>query len=117
MPAKALEFRQGIFDFMADKSLSEAARASLYISSPGSRVTRAANGKDKGGSHGEDRKAFHTFALRKPSDFTSHLSHWDALTSTQKESIEDGAKRLVEKWPTVFLDFLIKTARAELQNR
>ena len=49
LPPRALEFKQAFFDFMADKTISEAARAVVDGESPGGRLSRAAGGKNQGG--------------------------------------------------------------------
>jgi hypothetical protein len=110
-------FRQGFFDFMADKSISEAARAVVDGESPAHRITRAARGKLDGGSRGEDRKAWHTFIGVKLSDISGHLNHWKSFSASQKESTEEAFTRALEKWPTPLLEHLAKQIKAQLQTR
>jgi hypothetical protein len=117
LPDKALEFRQGVFTFMQDKTLREAAMSALAGESPGHRYTRALAGKTKGGTRGEDRKAWPTFIAEKLSDVSGHLSHWKQFSTGQKEQTEEAFKRAIEKWPTPLLEALAKGLKTELQKR
>lgn len=117
LPPKAMAFRQGVFDFMSDKTLAEAMTAALDGESPAHRITRAAAGKLHGGTRGEDRKAWHTFVAEKLSDVGSHLKHWRSFTADQKTATLEAFTRQVEKWPTPVLEHIKKAAQLELQKR
>lgn len=117
LPQKALQFKQGFFDFLQDKTLAEAARAAVDGESPGSRITRAGAGKAHGGSRGEDRKAWPTFIAKKLSDASSHLEHWPQFTAGQREITQDALRNAFEKWPTGFLEYAQKAIKAELAKR
>lgn len=83
----ALEFRQATFDFMADKTLAQAVREACDGDSPASRITRAANGKDMGGTKGENRKDYPLFVMRKLRDAGGHIGHWETMDVTQRNEV------------------------------
>jgi hypothetical protein len=116
LPERALQFRQGVFDFMRDKTLSEAMVAAIDGESPAHRITRAGAGKMKGGAGG-DRKDWPAFIAEKLSDVTGHLKHWRGMSSTQKESVEETLRRVMERWPTPVLEHVRKVAVYQLTRR
>lgn len=123
-PAPA-EFRQSFFDFLADKSLAEAARAALEGESPAHRLTRAANGKTAGGSRGEDRKDFPVFAGRALSEVLHHIGakvdkkggHWSALSTLGKQQTTEYLRLFLRGLPDDLVDYLQEAARFERSLR
>jgi hypothetical protein len=95
----AKTWRQEMFDFLADSTISEAVSASMAGDSPAHRITRAAAGKQHGGSHGEDRKAFQVFAARKWRSIVNDLSHWDAMSVPARDDWWTEMERHAEKLP------------------
>lgn len=113
LTGKALKFRQAVFEFMADKTLSEALAACSDGESDPKRITLAAGGKRHGGTRGEDRKAFDEFTRRKLKHLTTFFSQH--LSSGQKGEIVAAFNRAVESWPRWLLEALADKCRAELK--
>ena len=91
LPAAARKLHQDVFDFMQDKSLGEAARAAFGGDSAASRITRAANGKTRGGTHdADDRKDWPKFVGVSLKTLNSHVSHWDSMSAVQRAEITSG---------------------------
>ena len=91
LPAQARKLHQDVFDFMQDKSLGEAARAAFGGDSAASRITRAANGKSKGGTHdADDRRDWPKFVGVTLKTLNSHVSHWDSMSAVQRAEITSG---------------------------
>ncbi len=111
------KFRQNVFDFMADKSLAEAARAAIEGESPAHRITRAGNGKVEGGTRGEDRCAWHDFIGERLREICGHLARWRRFSSKQKETTQEHFENAIEKWPTPLLESLAKSIKTVLQRR
>lgn len=110
LPEAALEYRQGVLDFMADHTLGEAARAVFDGESDGKRITLAAGGKKKGGQGG-DRKAFDEFAKTKLKHLTTFLNQ--KLTVNQKAQIVAAFDRSLEQWPRWMIEALAEKCRTE----
>lgn len=89
LPEKARAFRQGVFDFMQDKSLAEAVRAAVDGEDDAHRISRAGLGKKAGGTRGEDRKDWPAFVARKLVEIGGHLSHWEGMSEVQRTEIKD----------------------------
>jgi hypothetical protein len=117
LPDQARSFRQAFFDFMADKTIAEACRAAVEGESPAYRISRAGAGKLAGGSHGEDRKAYHLFIAEKLGDISTHLKSWHKLSAAQREAIEDAFSRSLDAWPSPLLEHLVKHAKLALSRR
>lgn len=83
LPAEALGWKQGWFDFTADKTIKECLNGVLVEGDDDHRIDRAINGKTKGGAGG-DRKDFPLFVAVKLKDMGVHFSHWAGMTETQK---------------------------------
>jgi hypothetical protein len=82
LSADALNFKQGLFQFMADKTIAEAVRASLDGESPAHRISRAANGKLHGGAPDiatdpEARKNFPKFIASNLKKLNGNLAGWE----------------------------------------
>jgi hypothetical protein len=92
LPEAALKYRQDVSNFMADKTLAEACSAALDGESPAHRITRAADGKRKGGAGQPDRKDWPEFVFRKFGELAEHLSHWDRMSAGQKAEILGAVK-------------------------
>lgn len=110
----ALKFQQGVLAFMEDKTLSEAMRAVADGASAGKRVTLAAGGMTKGGTRGEDRKAFDIFTKQKLGNLTTYLGH--KLTVNQKSAIVTAFGAALEVWPRWVLEALAEKCRTELKR-
>lgn len=113
LPAEALEFRQGLLDFMADKSLSEAVASVLDGESPAHRITRASGGKAHGGTRGEDRKAFERFTQEKLKHLTTFFAA--KLHVNQKGAILVEFNGALELWPRWLLEGIADKCRTELK--
>lgn len=113
LSAAALKFRQGIFDFMADKTLTEALTASVDGESEPKRITLAAGGKSKGGTRGEDRKAFDKFTANKLKHLTTFFGH--KLNSNQKGLIIAAFNCALELWPRWLIEAIAEKCRTELK--
>jgi len=113
LPPRALEFRQGLLDFMADKSLSEAVASVLDGESPAHRITRASGGKAHGGTRGEDRKAFEKFTEQKLKHLTTFFGA--KLHVNQKSAILVEFNGALEKWPRWLVEGIADKCRTELK--
>lgn len=79
----AIKFRQDVFDFMADKSLTEALAACVDGESDPKRITLAAGGKKHGGSKGENRKDFPLFISKNMLALNGNLKGWEKWRAKQ----------------------------------
>jgi hypothetical protein len=113
----ALEARQLLFNWMADKTIGECLKGVVVDGDDASRITRAHNGKTKGGSRGEDRKAFDEFIGRKLSDISSHLEHWETFKASQKEATLNHFANALSEWDTVVLEHIQKLLKEEMKKR
>lgn len=113
LSAEALKFRQGVFDFMADKTISEAINAAVDGDSPASRISRAANGKVKGGAGTQDRKEFEKFTATKLRHITTFVTQ--KLSATQRSLITAAFVAAVELWPRWLLEAIADKCRSELK--
>lgn len=89
----AIEFRRAVIEFLADKTLGEATLAAVDGEADGSRITRAAAGREAHRAAGaKERKAFSLYAGTALSDAAASIGarvdkrggHWDALTAAQR---------------------------------
>jgi hypothetical protein len=113
----ARKARQMFFDFTADKTIADCLRDVADGTSPDHRIARAANGKTKGGTRGEDRKAWDEFIRRKLRNIDEHVSHYEKFSGKQIENLEKDLKISVSKWPTAVLDYLGDEIKEELKKR
>ena len=113
LPKAARDFRQSIFDFMADHTLSEALLAVADGESDGKRITLAKGGKAKGGKGSGDRKAFDQFAKTKLQHLTTFFRH--KLNVNQKALIVAAFAAALELWPRWLLEALAEKCRTELK--
>lgn len=116
LPEEAREARQLLFDWMQDNTISEAARGVVVDGDPSSRITRAHNGKTKGGAGG-DRKDYDTFIARKFSDVGSHAKHWDSFSPGQKDKTYGHIANLLSNLPTPLVEAFLKSAKEEMKKR
>ncbi len=108
--------RQLLFDFTTGKTMKECMAAVIVDGEDAHRITRAHNGKTKGGSKGEDRKNFPAFIGEAFKTITAHLKFWKSYTPGQVETTF--AKfACVSKWPTPALAELKKIIGEELKTR
>ena len=111
LPAEALAFRQGLFDFMADRTLNDALNAVVDGESAAKRITLAAGGKKQKGQG--DRKAFEEFTERKLKHLTTFFRA--KLHTNQKAKIVTAFHSALRAWPRWVLEGLEDTCRAELK--
>lgn len=125
LPEGAREARQMLFDWMEDKTIGECLRGCVVDGDDASRITRAHNGKTKGGSRGEDRKDFPKFIGEHVSDVTTLLGgrekdrekRWKGMTPGQREKIQDAFGTAFQNWPTPLLEELGKRIKEEIKQR
>lgn len=85
LPEKCLLFKMSFLRIVEDEAVRSVASKVASGQSPPIALTRAVNGKIKGGTHEFDnRKNFPYFAARALGKFCSHASHYDKLSETQK---------------------------------
>jgi len=85
---EAMRTFQATFNmFLTDKTLTEAAACVLQGTDPDSRITRAANGKRKGGKGG-DRKDFALFIGRKLEGISIHFRFWKNMPEQRRSEIK-----------------------------
>lgn len=126
----ALEFRQSVFGFMADKTLAEAARAAFDGESPAHRISRAAAGKAHGGASDLERdptarKDLAFFAGRAMAEALAHIGarvnkqggHWPTLGEVQKQEARGYLTSFVGGLDQEALNFLWEAVRAEMAQR
>lgn len=123
--AAAREWKQGWFDFTADKTIKECLNGVLVEGDADHRIDRAINGKTKGGSGG-DRKDFPLFVAVKLKDMGVHLGHWKNMTETQKTEAKTALIAAItgdsmnlrkrnfnfELWPDEICDVVAEAIRA-----
>lgn len=112
----ALAARQLLFDFTNDKTIRDCL-AGVVEGDAAHRITRAHNGRTKGGHDGGDRKDFPKFIGVHLSDITSHLKFFKSFTGAMVEIIEAKFKAAIAKWPTSLLETLKKLITDELKTR
>lgn len=117
LPAEAREAQQLVFDFTEGKTMKECLEGVVVDGDEPHRITRAHNGKTKGGSKGENRKDFPKFIANKLSDVSTHLESWDSMTAAQRGEIHDHFERALEAWPTPLLEKLAAQLKKEMQKR
>lgn len=116
LPEKAREARQLYLDFTEGKTLKELREVVVDGEDP-HRITRAHNGRTKGGTKGEDRKDWPTFIGQKLSDVTAHLKHWQSFTPAQTAAAVAKADSAIGQWPTPWLQHLKERITKELKTR
>lgn len=94
---EAMRTFQGTFaKFLEDKTLTEAAAATLTGADDPSRIARAGFGANDGGTNeDDDRKDWPLFVARKFHDISVHLAHWDAMTETQRTETKSAIRAMV----------------------
>lgn len=125
LSADALDLRQSVFAFMADKSLGAAVRAAIGGDSPAHRITRAGNGKLKGGTNIEDRADYPEYIRRALSALSAHLAghgknheaRWaKTMTPLQRQQIMDSFSTAIIKWPTPLIEHLAIITRSSSRS-
>jgi hypothetical protein len=114
--AEQLEARQLYLDFAEGKTLKELREVVVDGEEP-HRITRAHNGRAKGGTKGEDRKDYPKFIGEKLSDVTAHLKHWQSFTPAQKSAANGKADSAIGQWPTEWLHYWKDRITKELKTR
>lgn len=112
-----LEARQLLLDFTKDKTMADCLRAVTVEGDAAHRITRAHNGKSKGGHDGGDRKDFPKFIGVHLSDITAHLKFYKSFTGVMVETIESKFKAAIAKWPSPLLEAIKKLITEELKTR
>jgi hypothetical protein len=121
LPDRALKFKQAWFDFMSDRTLSEATRAVVDGESPESRMTRAAAGKTQGGKGSGDRKDFALHAGLKLAECLHHIGagegrqggHWRAMNYADKQLAREHLRLFMRGLPDDLVDFLGDATKQE----
>jgi len=111
------KYKQMLLDLNANTTLKDAANGVFNEGDEAHRITRAVNGKTKGGAGNVDRKDFPTFIGKKLSDLTTHLHGYQKFTAPQLERTELLFKQNLAKWPSPVLEMLAKQLREELKTR
>lgn len=81
--------------FLIDKTMAEAAAGVAFGGDEAHRVVRAHNGKEQGGTRGENRKDYPAFALSKFHDLGAHFKHWDAMDDTQRTEVKTAVRAFI----------------------
>ena len=115
-PANA-KYKQMLLDLNGNTTLKDAANGVFNEGDEAHRITRAVNGKTKGGKGTVDRKDFPTFIGRKLSDLSTHLRGYQQFSVPQLERTELLFKQNVTKWPSPVLELVAKLVREELKTR
>lgn len=113
----AREAQQLLFDFTRDKTIKDCLAAVVVDGDEPHRITRAANGKTKGGTRGEDRKDFPKFIGVHLSDISAHLKSWSKFTPQQAEEVLLKYGSHFGKCPTTLLGQLKTLITDELKTR
>lgn len=113
----AREAQQLLFAFTADKTIKDCLAAVVVDGDEPHRITRAANGKTKGGTRGEDRKDFPKFIGVHLSDISAHLKSWSKFTPQQAEEVLLKYGSHFGKCPTTLLGQLKTLITDELKTR
>jgi hypothetical protein len=114
LPEQAREYRQAMFDFVDGKTMKDCLAAVLVEGDEVHRVSRAGNGKAKGGTRGEDRKDYATFAARKIAHLTTFLEA--NLDQVQQAKIIASFDAGIQVWPRWLLTAIAKSAASELKR-
>jgi hypothetical protein len=111
---EALEWKQGLFEFMKGKTMKEAVAACAVDGDEPHRITRAYNGKyAKGAGSGGNRKNFPAFTAQKLRHITTFLGH--KLTPVEQGKITASFDAAVQKWPRWMVERLAEMAKRELK--
>jgi hypothetical protein len=113
LPPAARETQQLLFEFIKGKTIKDV----ILEGKDAIAITRAHNGKTKGGTRGEDRKDWPKFIRVELRILSTHLKSWKSYSGSQIESTENHFKVAVEKWPTPVLVSLKKQIGEELKRR
>lgn len=129
-PAQA--YKQILLDLNNNTTLKDAANGVFNEGDEAHRITRAVNGQTKGGAGG-DRKDFPLFIARKLDDIGTHLSHWSAMTTTQRTECMTAIRNAMlghkttlngrhdvfnsKLWPDDFVRALVEAGKEHLKTR
>jgi hypothetical protein len=80
----AQQYRQELLGLNNHTTLKDAASGVFNEGDEAHRITRAANGKLKGGRGETDRRDFALFTARKLNHLGSHLRHWSRMPAAQR---------------------------------
>lgn len=116
LPAAAQEAQQLLLDFCAEKTIKDCLAAVIVDGDPAHRITRAHNGRTKGGTRGEDRKNFPEFVGRKLKEVSTHLQSWKRYTPSQVDETLLAFDRAIAKWPRPLLEHLKARINSELKS-
>lgn len=84
LSAEALEYRNKWIDCAADKTLAECAASGMALS-----VTRAWNGRTKGGTTAfDERKDYSKHIMQHMVQIAEHFSHYDSFSAMQKNEVQ-----------------------------
>jgi len=131
----AMRTFQGTFNtFLADKTLAEATAGAL-CGAEEHRIDRAANGKRKGGTRGEDRRAYAKFLAVHFKEMTQCINRWDKfiaenpseharMTEVIRAVVLGGNFKIEEKgrpvdfkgWPKSFSDLMLGVLKERVRT-
>lgn len=113
LPEAERKAQQLFLDFTQNKTLKDCMAGVMVEGDEPHRITRAANGKLLGGSHGEDRKDWPKFVGEKLSDVTSHLGH--KLSAAQRTAVGASFDAAMRRWPRWLVELVGEYARREMK--
>jgi hypothetical protein len=128
-------FRETFNTFLADKTLAEATQCALNGCDESHRITRAANGKEKGGTRGENRRAYARFLAIHFKEMTQCIERWDKfisenpsehakMTEAVRAVVLGGKFKIEEKgrptdfkgWPKSFSDLMLGVLKERVRT-
>jgi hypothetical protein len=112
LPQEAREAKQLLLDFVGGKTMKDCLNSVIVDGKDPSAVTRAHNGRTKGGAGG-DRKAFDLFTARSLGKLTTFFSY--DLTNVQKIAIKAAWGASLQLWPRWLLEAIADKIKSELK--
>lgn len=117
LSAPEAKYKQMLLDLNGNTTLKDAANGVFNEGDEAHRITRAANGKTKGGKGNVDRKDFPLFIGKALRVLSSHLSHYDTFSAPQLETTKLRVRENLAKWPSPFLELLRDETTKALKTR
>ncbi|MDE2101193.1 MAG: hypothetical protein KGL39_28365 [Patescibacteria group bacterium] len=110
-------YKQLLLNLNNNTTLKDAAAGVFVEGDDAHRISRAHNGKTKGGKGNQDRKDWPEFIGRKLSDIGTHLSHFKQFSAPQLDRTETLFKQNIAQWPSPVLEIIAREVREELKKR
>ena len=111
------KYKQMLLDLNGNTTLRDAANGVFNEGDEAHRITRAVNGKTKGGKGNVDRKDFPQFIAKALRVLTAHLAHYDTFSAAQLDTTKVRVREHIAKWPTPFLSLLKQEITESLKTR